>query len=50
MALTLGHHLFSAVHENAFNKFIGAYRTARQASGTVTTAISLNEVLHAISL
>jgi len=29
MALTLGHHLFGAIHEDAFNKFIGAYRTAR---------------------
>jgi hypothetical protein len=29
MALTMGHHLFAALHEDAFNKFIGAYRTAR---------------------
>src|SRR5579864_1767233 len=29
MALTRGHHLFAGLHENAFNKFIRAYRGAR---------------------
>ena len=29
MALTNGHHVFAGLHEDAFNKFIKAYRTAR---------------------
>jgi hypothetical protein len=29
MALTMGHHLFGGLHEDAFNKFIKAYRSAR---------------------
>jgi hypothetical protein len=29
MALTLGHHVFAGVHEDAFNKILKAYRAAR---------------------